>query len=98
MCKTGIEGLCANNTDNAIIRRGKAVGTLHSVLEQFHTTTDVSGAHKKDSLQEETHTHSEATPAIKCIQGLASLVMHTPHSPDQQTKNIITWIIAHVDK
>ena len=86
MCKTGIEGLCANNTDNAIIRRGKAVGTLHSVLEQFHTTTDVSGAHKKDSLQGETHTHSEATPAIKCIQGLPWSCTHLiPQTNKQRT-------------
>ena len=54
LCKTSIESLGANRTDDAIIRSGKVLGTLHSsVLEQFdddNLMSDVSGApaYKRD--------------------------------------------------
>ena len=105
MCKTSIEGLGANKTDDAIVRCGKALGTLHSVLEQFdadNATPDVSGAHKKPSYKKElTLILNELQKAnvFKVFPGRAHTSFPRPTNilHAKPTKNIVTWIITHLD-
>ena len=52
ICKTIIEHLGANKTDDVIVRCGKALGTMYRLLEKVdkdNSVSDVSGAHLKPS-------------------------------------------------
>ena len=54
ICKTSIEHLGGNKTDDAIVRCGKVLGTMYRLLEKFdkdNSVSDVSGAHLKPSYK-----------------------------------------------
>ena len=104
LCKTSIECLGANKTDNAIVRCGKALGTLHSVLEQFdanNSMSDVGGAHQKPSYKK------DLTMILKELQqsNIFKVIPGRTHSSFPKPTNVIrlkpamntvTWILTHL--
>ena len=52
LCKTAIKSLGPNRTDEAVLRCGKALGTISGVLRQFDQDNNISsptGAHRRPS-------------------------------------------------
>lgn len=104
LCKTTIHSLGPNRKDEAVIRCGKALGTVHNVLNQFDKDNAVavpSGAHSHPSYQKELCT------LIKGIKQNNILVeipgrMHSsfpkPRSilHAQPYQNIKTYVLEHL--
>ena len=102
LCKEAIAGLRANKSDKAIVRVGKAIGTLYPVLEQFDVVNSIatlSGVHSKPKslkdlhliLQELNQAHVfEQKPSRqhKAFKNIKTLLVHNPDK-------LITWMMGH---
>ena len=104
ICKTSIEHLGANKTDDAIVRCGKALGTMYRLLEKFdkdNSVSDVSGAHLKPSYKRDLtiilHELQESK-VFNIIPGRVHTSLKNPtniiHAKPAQ--NSITWIMTHL--
>ena len=89
MCKIALQGLCANKTEKAITRIGKAQGTLSLVLDKFdeeNCTLASSGVHKKLTAEKDRDTIIKQLQQAHVFDYCNS---HRKHSMDQRTCIII---------
>lgn len=104
VCKGAVHGLQANKTPAAIIRVGKSLGALNSVLEQFdkdNSITKPSGIHHKPKeIKDRDMILRELQQASVFNQHAARNHASYPHvkillhSTDRNT--LIDWMIKHM--
>ena len=103
LCKEAIVGLQANKSEDAIVRVGKATGTLHPVLEQFdeiNSVPNVRGVHCKSPSEKDTKLLLEemkqldpftpkGTRQHKHFKNIKPLLQHKPDK-------LLTWMKGHI--
>lgn len=106
LCKEAIAGLRANQHERAVIRVGKAIGTLYPVVEQFdkvNSVASISGAHFKPvsakDLQCAIVALTKRVHAFKFIPGRQhkSFKNHKPLL-QQKPEDLIGWMNGHIAK
>ena len=92
MCKIALQGLCANKTEKAITRIGKAQGTLSLVLDKFDeencTSLASSGVHKKLTAEKDRDTIIKQLQQAHVFDYCNS---HRKHSNFPKPKNNFTY-------
>lgn len=105
LCKEAIAGLRANKSEKAIIRIGKAIGTLHPVLDQFdavNAVASLSGIHSQPKslrdlklvLQELNQANVfEQKPLRqhKTFKNIKTLIHH-------KLDKLVMWMIGHLKR
>ena len=104
ICKTSIACLGANKSEDAIARCGKALGTMHRLLEQFdgdNAVGDAGGAHQKPSYKRDLNIilkELQQCIVFQVILGRAHISFSKPtniiHAKPSQSS--ITWITTHL--
>ena len=105
LCKEAIVGLWANKSEDAIVRVGKAIGTLHPVLEQFdevNSVPSISGAHSRPPSEKDTNLVLEELKRIdpfnpmgsrrhQCFRNINPLLQRKPDE-------LLTWMKNHIKR
>ena len=103
LCKEAIAGLKANKTETAIVRVGKAIGTLHPVLEQFDAINEVasaSGVHSKPKSVRDTSLVLQELNQAKVFEQkekrkhskIKTVKPLLHHKPDK----LVEWMTGHL--
>ena len=104
ICKTSMGHLGANKTDDAIVRCGKALGTMYRLLEKFdrdNSVSDVSGTHLKPSYKRDLNIilhELQESKVFKIIPGRVHTSFKKPTNiiHEKPAQNSITWIMTHL--
>lgn len=104
VCKTGIEHLGANKTNDAIVRCGKALGTVYKLLQQFdndNEVSEVSGAHQKPSYKKDLNNIVHELQQYKVFTVIPGHSHPSFKKPTnvihaKPTQSSISWIIEHL--
>ena len=102
VAKTAIDGLGANKTEQAIVRIGRCVGKIVSVLENFDKQTgvsEVSGSHSKKSITKDLH---QVVEQLRSANVFDTTHMHKLFgkikSRSISLEDLKEWIIANYSK
>ena len=105
VAKTAIDGLGANKTEQAIVRIGRCVGKIVSVLENFDKQTgvsEVSGSHSKKSITKDLH---QVVEQLRSANVFDTTHMHKSFGKIKSNlirtislEDLKEWIIANYSK
>lgn len=107
LCKNSIHGLGPNRKDEAIVRCGRALGTIHGVLNTFDVDNNIvlaSGAHSCPSYKKELQTIVDELIRSRALAESSTARKHDSFSKPtnvlhaQPIRSIVTWLVEHLPK
>lgn len=104
LCKNSIQSLGPNRKNEAIVRCGRVLGTLHNVLNSFDEDNSIvlaSGAHSCPSYEKEMKTIVDELLKSKVLAANPGRTHKTFPKPTnvlhaQPLRSIVTWLVEHL--
>ena len=104
-CKNAIRQLCVNKTDSAIVKTGKALGTIHPTLHQFddqNNVRDIIGTHRAPTSEKDISTITRhlqqskifSTTTCKRAHGQFPNPRNVLHA--KNSTEVCKWIVDHI--
>jgi len=104
VCKDCVKGLHSNKTKDAIVRCGKALGTLNDLLINFDQSNHVasaSGAHNSPSYEQDLKIIVEELLQTKVFDAVPNRRHKSFKNPRnilhaKTTDEVVDWVIEHL--
>ena len=106
LCKDCVKGLRSNKTKDAIVRCGKALGTLNTVLNNFDENNNVptvSDAHHSPSFKQDLNLIVEELQQTKVFDVIPNRTHKSFKNPRdvlhaKSTEEVIDWVSEHLEQ